>query len=444
MSKETREDNLKKKVKGIKDGSIYDRPLQNQPMANWKPGKWDDTPHSNTDWYAGDIQKPKPVVFNDEPSHSVLIMKNIKGEVMPIREGDLMERIRFNGTEDSGAFEHSVVFDVELGIEYHFGIKGVFIGDSKIRESIPKLNKTDDPWGRRLVGVNTEETIKVKTLGFDELYNTLNNPQGYRTGSIITDSISELAKYKFLDPDQFDEIFTVETFRPDSPLLNKYLNYLAKLVNDEISVTGEIDNLEDLEKKAYDQVGYKGKDFDAVKREVLDYHDYFKFLITKEDKRVIAEKEFNYVKTVYDNAPEGLKKLIGGLKIAEINKEPVGGYSLSGNVVIPKNYSKEVPLMCFKYIGNVNRYTDLLADDYFTNKVAFESELVVSHFPEVKVPVSIILFDSNCNVVTLNIKPATITKWKSKLNISALVPMFERVVLENLSLPLTFHNEVSI
>lgn len=153
------------------------------------------------------------------------------------------------------------------------------------------------------LGKPKENSPKVLT-DVEGLILLVNNPRAFYRQKRNGSAKNLLIKVGSLYPGKFDEIFAVEKDVPESPLMRTYLKNLSVLINEEMLKKDEIDNMEELEKKAYSNSDYIGKSLETVRNEALDYNNYQRYLLTKGEKISITEDD----KKFYDDFLSNMKE----------------------------------------------------------------------------------------------------------------------------------------
>lgn len=254
-------------------------------------------------------------------------------------------------------------------------------------------------------------------------------------------NVDRLIRCAINDPAQFDEIFTVEVDKPESPLMRKYLSKLAELVNNSISNSDD-DSLEDIGKLkaiAYEFAGYKGKDLDTVIKEELDYSSHFRYLLTKGEKIVITEEQKSYFDSLvllYKSEMTGafknpnrkdeyvLENIITNSNIAYL-REKVPSLVIGKNVASARYYT---------YLDNFSEINNHLSTSGLGMKMALIDDLLEKEFPKEQksenseIKTVLFICDKNLNYVYLTVKKSTLNKWKKDLK-DGLV-LLEQVILD--------------
>lgn len=248
-------------------------------------------------------------------------------------------------------------------------------------------------------------------------------------------SVERLIKTALIDSDQFDEIFTVEKDRPESPLMRRFLTKLAQLVNEGLETLKDegLENIEELQKVAYKYAGYRGKTFETVLEEQKDYDAYFRFLLTKDEKIVITEEQKDYFDKLKSLAKKEIIRNFGasliGVKKKNRDVELKGTSpcpSLTGTLfftgLVPSlSISKtEVKATYFTYVEDIYQVYSEIENSQLSLKVALNSDLILENEGNprkgVEVTNSIFVCDRNFNYAFFQVKKSTLNKWKKSLS----------------------------
>lgn len=246
-------------------------------------------------------------------------------------------------------------------------------------------------------------------------------------------NVERLIKTAIIDPDQFDEIFTIETDRPESPLMRKFLVRLAQLVNEGLETLKDegLEDLTELQKIAYKYAGYKGKSFETVVEEQKDYDSYFRFLLTKDEKIVITEKQKEY----FDKLKVLAKKEIANNYIFISNKKRTKDVIFSGLSVCPSFTGQyyftglvpslltskvEIKATYFTYIDDIHDIYSEIEKSKLSLKIALNSDLIIENNSDIKKGVElknlVFVCDKNFNYGFFEVKKSTLNKWKKSLS----------------------------
>jgi len=277
-----------------------------------------------------------------------------------------------------------------------------------------------DFYGKYKVINSEKKVISKSSLSFNDIASILYTPVLYFNNiKKESNQINKLLSCFLQESGQFDERFIIKPKSPDSPLLDKYLTTLAELINSEIDEKEEIENIEDLEKKAYEKVGYN-KPIESVINEAKDFEEYFRFLLVKKDKQVIDEKDYNYV-----NQLSSLIKNRYSFKSgkAKVNKEfsfEDEKYSkqFSFSEVVDRIEESDSNLMItlFLYVPNILRLTNYLEDNKTDIKIGMIYEILNNNYNKKSKTIKCTLFvcDSNYNCKFIDIKSTTLLKYKNR------------------------------
>jgi len=250
-------------------------------------------------------------------------------------------------------------------------------------------------------------------------------------------NLEKMIRIAVLNPDQFDEIFTVEVDKPESPLMVKFLNKLAELVDKALLSEGDngLENIVPLQREAYNYAGYEGKSFETVIDEHKDYGGYFRFLLTKEEKTIISENEKLYFdnlikiieedKNSHNTSNKGIKKkkqafeLFGTSPISSFADEIQDAFYFKGIVPNLNLSSVSKPeAMYFTYIDDIYKIYDYMDNSDLSFKIALNDDLLLESGlvkKGVDLLNKIFVCDKNFNIVTFTVRKATLNKWKKNL-----------------------------
>lgn len=291
----------------------------------------------------------------------------------------------------------------------------------------------------------TKEDSKKPTLTFDQIQAVLSNPRDYWKGEEIDVSVFDLLLSTIVtEPEQFDELFTVEDNIPESPLLRSYIEKLAELVSVQLSKEQLKDNfLTTLGKEAYDYAGYKGKELDVVIEEAKDYHSYFKFLISKGDHVIVGEDMRNLAYKLKKNLEEDrwfnkhpigkkTKNVIVCQEIAPITENAL-------TITIPILKKNGSTIVAYYFTGDLDHE---LKDFNFDSKnlnlrLAMMNELLLKKYAEtakLKIETYVVVCDKNANYTTVTVKSNTMNRWRKEFH-SYIVALGEIIGNRNNLLP---------
>lgn len=232
-----------------------------------------------------------------------------------------------------------------------------------------------------------------KLINFEKSLLLLYRPHMFKemdNVSLVYNHMDQLLSCLLLQPDQFDEIFTINVGEPESPILKSYLNKLAEIISVEMESNEEIDEskLKDAEKDAYDFSGYRGKSLEVVKNEAKDYHNYFRFLLTRKEKIVVSTSELDYaskmVSIIKQDKNNVLNKVKDGSKINTKITGILGGVdSFYFEEVIPyikKNTSIIVAKSIYYFDRNIKDFPSYVEEVNIDIKLALYHELISRSF----------------------------------------------------------------
>lgn len=278
----------------------------------------------------------------------------------------------------------------------------------------------------------------------------------HKDGDIwITDDESQmdkLLKIAIINPGQFDELFTIDVDTPESPLMRNYLRILSELVLEEMSKIEDssIDNIEDLEKIAYERAGYQGKILETVKQEAKDYHRHFRYLLTKGEKTSVTEQQAEYFSDIITLYSKG-RMSFEYLKVKNNNLD----YEINECLSISKifNFKEKIPCLYiskdklistyFLYVENMYNIEKEIEKTIIPLKVSVHNEILCKVFKdkcvgEPKVDNRVVISDKNLNLVLFEIKQSTLLKWKKNLK-DELIHL-DTVCSDKSNIPIEFSN----
>lgn len=275
------------------------------------------------------------------------------------------------------------------------------------------------------VKITVQKTDKSE-ISFDEFRTILNTPIKYFKGdSKIVNKEERLIEIAFLEPNQFDEVFTVEQDVPESPLLRKYFQVLAELINEEISKSDGLDNLDQLEEKAYKEAGYVGKDFNTVKSEALDYGNYKRYLLMKGDNITLTEQDIKFYNRLIENIKENDDTVFSKTKKNSINfaigRDLKSDY-FSFKDKIPCYLNGEIVVLFTKLKDDLVKFDGKEND--MNLKVGMIASIMEDDYPEPYF--QIVAVDQDSQYYIFDIKPATVKKWKKEF--MSYVPILDKII----------------
>lgn len=261
------------------------------------------------------------------------------------------------------------------------------------------------------------------------LYKLLKIDKNSVKSSLTKEEIEE--KYLFLlifHPEQIDEFFTMVEKEPSSDMMKKYLTKLADLISADMTEKDEIDDLEDLKKKAYEYSGYR-ESLGAVEIMAKEFDDYFRFCLVKDDKILITKEKVESLKTLSKTLKELhiVKKCsikVNKTDKIELNKQYISEkikdkpYLISDFSDITKLDLSNHPTMyinIFKKIDkNLYEFPENISDE-LSMRMAILYEILTTENKKIKLVFNFIIVDKNNLCYVFNVKSGTIKKWKQKL-----------------------------
>lgn len=285
------------------------------------------------------------------------------------------------------------------------------------------LNKVENKTKERSV---KQFTGKIE-MSFGKVMLAIENHKEFwdlSTDSYIdSESIKEkLIKTAVLQPDQFDELFTVETDRPESPLMRRFMEKLSILVNEQLGDNVEgIDNMDELQSKAYIFTGYQGKNLETVISESKDYFRYFRYLLTKGEKTVINEKQKDYFDSLIKLCRKNqiIKKKSIDYEVSEMTpyssicfyKEKIPNFHIN---------KSRIEMDYFTFVENIRNTSEELENSNLSIRIALIDELITKEYSDqikngIEKASTIFVCDRNLNYCRFLVRGATINKWKKSL-----------------------------
>lgn len=419
----------KKGSKGSLEGTPYEE--ENMEFINSvRNHKADYTPNFEEELPKVTIQKKE---FHPTLGISKIIQPN--GEIRPIRNADLKPLIDTKAR--NLCFASCTIYSTYDKKFKRFNDEGCIIDIKNISslDIIAEYTSSYDVFGNDLgdyiVDEEEIEEVKVKIdnkkklITYRELINSFTNPVAFKNNIIpIQSNMDALVSCIVNKKDQFDEIFAIEVDRPESPLMRKYLTELAILVNEKLKESDEIDNIEELEKNAYVKAEYKGKSYETVVSESRDYHNYYRFLLTKDERVVITEEQNLYTKRLYNILKENSFHFSDKGKRNKFNLELEGELNSSNFYFSDKvdyiNLSNPISLQLFTYVpthlSNLNSHIE---ENLIDIRFGLISELIEKNYSKAYevsgTNYSIFACDSNFNYGIFKVNKTSIGKWKKKL-----------------------------
>lgn len=268
--------------------------------------------------------------------------------------------------------------------------------------------------------------INLSLINRRKFWEIYNDPVAFTSDS----NIDILIKTAILQSGQFDEIFTIETDKPESPLMKKYLEKLSELVNKQLSILecDGLDNMEELQKIAYQFAGYEGKTLQTVIEEAKDYHAYFRYLLTRGEKIVVTEKQkeyFDNLSNLYDKEykinPSNLHYRSNRLnnKIEETIEysEP---FYFKETIPYIDVRNKEIFLEFFTFVDNIKEIYEVIESSPLSLKIALINELVQKEYSDkikqgINVITGVFVCDKEYNYMRFTVKKSTLIRWKKNL-----------------------------
>lgn len=344
------------------------------------------------------------------------------------------------------------LLDLEDNLTFECNEEGIVVGKREMNNmefAIDEISTygvppTEDFFGDSVNDIYNENEVKVekvkskfegKAINVPLLDLARYNPRKARSIEDIDKieietSMDKLLRVALVSPSQFDEIFCVETFRPESPLMRRFLEKLSELVNEKLDGTGEegIEDLKDLQKQAYKYAGYEGKTFETVIEEQKDYSGYFRYLLSKGEKIVISEEQRDYFKSLICELQKDKTYKLHYLS-KKIDGETLEGMSVcSSPLMYFRGYvpnlvsgSTSVVMNYFFYIEDIKDIYDVIDKSNLSLQIALNNDLAVETYSkQVKTGVEfvnkIFVCDKNLNYTFFGVKKTTLSKWKNKLS----------------------------
>lgn len=404
---------MSKETEGIVN-NIYEASLENGYRAHSKKIRFNE---------------PSEEVIK-EKSNEELPFKLLRGKtVCPISSKEFQDLI-LNNRE---VLANSIIYDYKRRAKIIFDSDGAILDNqdiSKFDYDRIKYTTRISPVGSIYDVSNSSEKPKVDKTDITLLdaLEFIKNPVSHNFKIDLPKSnINSLIACIFTQKDQFDELFTVETCKPESPLMRKYLTELARLVNIKLKESDEIDNIEELEKLAYEKAEYKGKSIETVLNESKDYHDYYRFLLMKGERIVITENEKEYVDTLYRVVSES-KNIFRKDKKSKIDFELRADInSISSRFTFSEkvdliNFGDSIYFTLFFYIpehmSKVEEYIE--KEEYIKLKAAHVTQILEASYRNSSnngdLKCSLFICDKNYNYSTFTVSSTTMNKWKKELN----------------------------
>lgn len=333
--------------------------------------------------------------------------------------------------DNEDAFSNVTVIDIQGASKSDYNFEGNLVNNQPI--SVDSINEIFNIFYIVEDGEEPKIEKQTKELILDDLINLVYYPSAYFNKlSIKRDNKSLLIKTILLFQENFDEIFVVEVAPPSSPLMKSYLVNLSVLINEELKDKEEIENIENLRKKAFEQTDYIGKTFEAVLEEAKDFKDYLRFLLTKGEKLVITPEEKEYALTI--------RKLVS--KKSEINLNNIKSKSLNQKIyydnINAKGYHLSSVIDHQYYDGNrkSDRFflhlPDLNDIDFYLEKYHYDLKLGFTHLVRGN-GIDLFIVDENYNYSLFNVKPTTLNKWIRKLE--GIIPKLNNIIAEEMPFP---------
>jgi hypothetical protein len=133
--------------------------------------------------------------------------------------------------------------------------------------------------------------------------------------------LSLLANAFLFDSGSIDNDFIIEVPPPYDYQTGDYARRLTRAINAQLSMNGEIseDEIESLKKDVYNSYTYSHS-HDILERELYDNQEYMRFLMNKEDRIIVSEKEFESVKE-FSKHVKTYEKMYMTLKIKDRERD---------------------------------------------------------------------------------------------------------------------------
>lgn len=342
------------------------------------------------------------------------------GTVYPLEEEDLKIMIstnNFNGYENCSIIGES-------GEHYKITESCDFIQKNTLPIDHPHMleefSSIYDIFGKKIIDdlndIDIPDKIEgKKIINLEKVLLLLNKPVLFHEMSkmeLCYNYMDQLLSCLILEPDQFDELFTIKVGEPESPLLKQYLIKLSEIISVEIKENEEIDKnkLEEAEKEAYEFSGYRGKSLEIVKNEAKDYHNYFRFLLTCKEKIAVSEQEVEYAMKmsliIKKDQSDSFSKVKEGAKINNKITGIINGVEdFYFEEVIPymKRKSSNILVKSILYFdGNIKDFNSNIENLNIDIKLALYHELITKSFDSLikgghKVIMSLLVCDKYYN-----------------------------------------------
>lgn len=270
------------------------------------------------------------------------------------------------------------------------------------------------------IEVNAEILKNWTCLSFNDIICRYFYPQYHSLGGkFSTDINTELVKCAYLNPEEFDEIFSVQKDIPESPLLKRYLKILSGKVNTHLDSDKELTDevISEFEKQSHKEAGYQGKSLEQVKNEALDYQGYFRFLMTKNDNLIITEEQKEYFDNIFKNLKmDGEHEFRGYRRNKEIISLIPGttGFYLKDTIpLLNKGSEARTNIISFHYVDDMNEINSFLKSQKFRLQIGYFNYLLVNckniniNYSK-RMIFSIVFLDKFFNRVLLEVKSGTL------------------------------------
>lgn len=345
----------------------------------------------------------------NEVSHN---NKNIIANLL-LLDKDSLETILLDNHGEMGDTRPSSMNEINVGIPglptNEFYGQPIAYPVKKEKKKVEKKDITD----RKLI--NSTSLLSI-TRGPASFWKTVNLKE-LPDDEVLMDKLVRIA---VTEPAQFDELFTVEIDRPESPLMRRYLITLSDLINESLNGLDDgIDDIKPLEQEAYKKAGYVGKTFETVVEEAKDYAAHLRFLLLKNERIVVREDEKNYF--------DSLVKLIKNEELTK-NKnehqfiEPIPGSIFGAKTTIPHvRKAGMLELTYFLFVDNLYSFNDSTINPALAIKIALndmlfrdENKFLVSKGNELHN--CIFVSDRDFNIARFLVKKQTLNKWAKLLS----------------------------
>jgi len=340
---------------------------------------------------------------------------------------------------NTSLFHNAIMYDINNGRRYKYSQDGINIIEDLEIEDDEYLEYpytfTTDFYGKYKINSLGKKEITREPISFEDIMLVLHTPFLYFNKIKIERNVmNKLISCTLQENGQFDEKFIVKPKSPDSPLLNEYLITLSNLVEKEIGDSGEVDNIEDLEKKAYESVGYN-KPLEVVLNEAKDFSEYFRFLLVKKDKIVINEEDYNYSKTLLEAVKNKWSFKSSRAKVNKVFSFENDKYSklFSFSQIVDRfdESDNKVLISLFLNVPNILKTLSYLEDNNLDIKIGMIYEMINSNYNSKSKTVcfSLVVTDPYYNSRMIDLKSTTVMKFKNRF--IETISNFDKVYFDN-------------